>query len=71
MISEPRCSVRKCKWLSGVSELTKGQEDTQVPVCPAFPREIPEDIAWGENPHSHVQQDQLGSFVYEKVQSNV
>lgn len=70
MLSEPRCFTRQCKWFSGVNTLTKGEEDTEVPVCVAFPQEIPEDIAYGDNPHSTPQKGQLGNFVFEKAQQS-
>lgn len=40
---EPRCSERKCKWLIGFFE---GKY-----VCEAFPKGIPQDIAFGPSLH--------------------
>ena len=51
MIIEPRCSKRRCKHYMGVG----GPEDTEigeVPICKAYPKGIPEDIAYGEELHT-------------------
>ena len=50
MIQEPRCFTRRCKHFQGVEELGEGEE-TQVCVCAAFPKGIPDVIAFGDNLH--------------------
>lgn len=49
MIAEPRCHKRKCKHFTGVR--SEGIEENERVVCLAFPNEIPNDIAYGKNPH--------------------
>lgn len=46
---EPRCSVRNCIHFVGMS----GDEDEtkQRPICSAFPKGIPDEIAYGKNKH--------------------
>lgn len=51
MLTEPRCSERNCKHLIGVKQ-EDGTEATEVPVCAAFPNGIPQEIAYGDNPHT-------------------
>lgn len=50
MLAEPRCSERRCKHLIGVKQ-ANGTEETEVPVCKAFPDGIPHEIAYGDNLH--------------------
>ena len=50
MIEEPRCSIRQCKHLMGVSQ-PDGTEESEVPFCRAFPTGIPDEIAYGDNLH--------------------
>jgi hypothetical protein len=51
MIAEPKCSQRKCKHFIGIKQ-DNGNESTERPVCKAFPDGIPDDIAYGDNPHT-------------------
>lgn len=46
---EPACSHRNCKHFQGVSP--DEDESKQVPICAAFPKGIPTDIAYGTNKH--------------------
>ncbi len=48
MLMEPQCSIRKCKHFQGVSD---DDEPNQVPTCAAFPKGIPDEIAYGNNKH--------------------
>jgi len=51
MIAEPKCWARGCKHFQGVKQ-PDGTEATEVVYCVAFPDGIPEDIAYGDNPHT-------------------
>lgn len=64
MIPEPRCSVRRCRWLRGVVQ-PFGTEEEEHPYCPAFPSGIPDDIAYGDDLHLAVRPGQVGDTVYE------
>jgi hypothetical protein len=67
MISPPRCYVRRCIHYIGIKTLVEGDEETQVPVCKAFPDAgIPEDIAYGVDPHTEVHIFQDNTIVYER-----
>ena len=52
-LAQPRCHKRKCKHFEGVKSFGDGPlfEATQRPVCSAFPKGIPEEIAYGDNLH--------------------
>jgi hypothetical protein len=50
MLVEPRCSIRGCVHLTGVYQFD-GTERTERPCCTAFPRGIPNEIAYGPNLH--------------------
>jgi hypothetical protein len=51
MIEVPRCYQRECKHLIGVKQ-DRMQESTERVVCVAFPDGIPDEIAYGSNPHT-------------------
>ncbi len=50
MLAEPNCSVRRCKHLRGAYQ-SDGTELSEKPACMAFPRGIPDFIAYGDNLH--------------------
>ena len=50
MIAEPNCSKRKCIHFLGVAQ-PDGTEMTERVICKAFPKGIPEEIAYGGNLH--------------------
>jgi len=50
-LPEPKCFSRKCRHYRGVLWLGD-EESTEVNVCAAFPEGIPDEIAYGENPHT-------------------
>ena len=50
MITEPNCSKRNCKHFLGVVQ-PDGTEASERPNCKAFPRGIPDEIAYGNNKH--------------------
>lgn len=51
MIEEPKCSIRKCVHLIGVFQ-ENDDESSERPCCKAFPRGIPDEIAYGDNLHT-------------------
>lgn len=65
MISEPRCYKRKCKHFIGVLQ-PDGTELSEVVVCKAFPVQIPNEIAYGDNLHLDIEEGQENNIVYEK-----
>jgi hypothetical protein len=50
VIDEPRCSLRQCKHLIGVY-WPNDSELGERPGCAAFPKGIPDEIAYGDNLH--------------------
>ena len=51
MINEPTCYKRKCKHFIGVIQ-PDGTEMTETNSCAAFPKGIPQQIAYGKNDHT-------------------
>ena len=51
MLIEPNCSKRNCKHL-GAPIQPDGTELTESCACKAFPQGIPDEIAYGSNPHT-------------------
>lgn len=49
MLTTPRCYERRCRHLIGASSQTS--EQLQRPICSAFPKGIPEEIAYGDDLH--------------------
>lgn len=67
MLEPPKCYYRKCKHYIGVLQRVEGDEDTEVLVCKAFPDEgIPDEIAYGDDPHTEVHLLQDNTIVFEK-----
>ena len=66
MLEEPRCWTRRCRHFGGVPWLGK-DESSERPVCPAFPKGIPDEIAYGDDPHTEPIQGQLGDYVYQEA----
>ena len=64
MIRTPNCFKRECKHFLGVSQ-PDGTELTERVVCKAFPDGIPAEIAFGDNLHDRVRDDQVGDYVYQ------
>ena len=50
MLIEPNCNKRHCKHFIGADQ-PNGTEASERVVCKAFPRGIPDNIAYGENLH--------------------
>jgi len=65
MIAPPNCFKRECKHYLGVSQ-PDGTELTEVVVCEAYPNGIPNDIAYGDDKHTEVRDDQDNEVVFEK-----
>ena len=65
MLAEPRCWTRHCKHFIGVSQ-PDGTEMSERNVCKAFPEKIPDNIAYGNNPHDTPQPEQGNDLVYEQ-----
>lgn len=51
MLKQPQCSIRRCIHLMDVFQ-PDGTEKDERPACRAFPRGIPDEIAYGNNPHT-------------------
>ena len=50
MLPPSKCQKRNCKHLGGfINE--GGEEGTERVVCKAFPKGIPDEIAYGNNKH--------------------
>ena len=55
MLLTPECWKRRCKHLQGVisdNESDSNPEENERNVCDAFPDGIPDEIAYGDNPHT-------------------
>lgn len=52
MLSESNCQKRDCRHFLGYSESQTEGGDDYLYVCKAFPKGIPEEIAFGNNPHT-------------------
>lgn len=65
MLLTSNCFKRECKHFIGV-EQPDGTELTERVICSAFPKAIPEDIAYGNNEHLVPLKDQKNDIVFEK-----
>lgn len=52
MMREPRCNARNCKHFWGIIQPDRAEEGSQMPACKAFPKGIPDKIAYGTNRHT-------------------
>jgi len=50
-LGTPKCFLRGCRHFRGV-RLFGDDEHTERNVCDAFPDGIPDEIAYGDNPHT-------------------
>lgn len=67
MIPEPQCHTRQCKHFRGVTNIREdGEESGERPWCFAFPAGIPQDIAYGNNPHLEPVDGQFGDIFFEE-----
>jgi len=69
MLSEPKCYTRRCKHYIGVYLKVEADESTETHSCYAFPDGIPQDIAYGNNPHTevHPEQDDKKQLTFEEL----
>jgi hypothetical protein len=55
-MEQPECSKRECEiWQETgnfIPHTNDPRDEGTIAVCAAFPKGIPEDIAWGNNPHA-------------------
>ena len=65
MLLEPRCWTRKCAHFIGVK--SEGIEENERVVCHAFPDNIPDEIAYGDNPHTSPYPGDHG-IQYERIE---
>ena len=65
MLAEPECYIRECKHFQGVKQPYKKEENEFV-FCMAFPKGIPEEIAYGHNLHKQPILEQGNDIVYEQ-----
>lgn len=65
MIAPPKCWERKCIYYQGIDQ-PDGTEMSERPVCFAFPKGIPDEIAYGEDKHNKIKEDQVGNYIYKK-----
>ena len=63
MIDEPECSKRNCIHYQGI--LQDAGEESERPVCSAFPNGIPDEIAYGDNKHTEPVDGQDNEITYE------
>ena len=64
MLLEPNCVKRECGHYAGVDQ-PDGTELTERHVCLAFPKGIPDRIAYGKDEHRTIAKDQQGEVVFE------
>jgi hypothetical protein len=65
MIFIPKCKIRNCKNFLGAVQ-PDGTELTERVICKAYPKGIPDDIAYGDNLHLEVRPDQENEIVFEE-----
>ncbi len=63
MLRTPECWKRNCKHFLGIR--SSKEEASEVNVCAAFPRGIPDEIAYGDNLHSEPLRNQKNKIVFE------
>ncbi len=59
--------MRRCKHYIGVYQ-PDGTEMTERVICKAYSDRIPDDIAYGNNKHLRVRDDQDNEIVFEKAE---
>jgi hypothetical protein len=65
MIAESNCEKRQCKYYVGIIQ-PKGTEEVEKHFCGAFLDGIPDDIAYGDNPHRVVVAGQDKPYIFQK-----
>jgi hypothetical protein len=66
MIRPCKCYDRDCRWYHGIRQPTGEEAGGEFHYCIAFPYGIPLDIAYGDDLHEEVKEDQIGDYVYAK-----
>lgn len=66
MMPQPNCDKRKCRFFRGLKYLDGKSEDTEVVYCDAYPKGIPNDIAYGDDKHLTVREDQNNDITYKQ-----
>lgn len=64
MIETTNCFNRGCKNYTGIKN--NGLEKSERAVCKAYPDEIPERIAYGDDKHLIKADDQKNNIIFEK-----
>ena len=64
----PKCQIRNCYFYRGFEGV---EEINQRPVCEAFPKGIPTEIAYGKNTHAKVLPEQENDIVFESFTEHV
>jgi len=65
MVNQPNCFKRKCVHYIGVVQ-PDGTENIELHVCSAFPKGIPDKIAYGSNLHLRPLPNQDNDIVFQK-----
>jgi len=65
MLMEPKCYSRHCKHYLGIIQ-PEGMESSERNICEAFPDGIPDEIAYGDDPHDKVWPEQDADVIYGK-----
>ncbi len=65
LIKAPRCFQRHCKHYQGIAP-PDGIELTGRPVCKAYPNGIPDEIAYGNDLHHTVRDDQDNDITFKR-----
>lgn len=66
MLAEPTCFTRKCRHFLGAISDREGSEENERVACEAFPKGIPDEIAYGDNKHLTPLSGQKNAIVYER-----
>lgn len=72
---QPNCFERQCKHFIGIAQdpeekEKEGKDGIQVVNCTAFPKGIPDEIAYGTNKHLVPYPGQENNIVYERGKMN-
>jgi len=65
MLATCKCYTRQCRNYQGIIQ-PDGTEMSETNSCLAFMEGIPDDIAYGDNPHDKPTKEQVNVVVFEK-----
>ena len=65
MLNQPNCFSRDCKHYLGIKN--NGDETTERNYCKAFLDKIPDRIAYGDDLHLIIADDQDNNIIFEKI----